>query len=160
MRKEYNLKLIKDYVEGNDLEDYNIDELENDYEFMISVIKYTNDKNIYNLCSDEVKNNYEFVKFIINYFKNDIEFIDKISEQYLLKLSGRFLDHRTVKFGSGAGPRLINECKTLYEFFVTKVLPSTPIPPMLSVTQTGSPLNNSLYSGALKKRTNLNFIIK
>ena len=31
--------------------------------------------------------------------------------------------------------------------------------PMLSVTHTGSPLNNSLYSGALKNLTILNFII-
>ena len=51
-------------------------------------------------------------------------------------------------------------CKTLNEFLVTNVLPSTPIPPMLSVTQTGSPLNNSLYSGARRNLTSLNFITK
>ena len=63
-------------------------------------------------------------------------------------------------FGSGAGPKFTKECNILKEFLVTKVLPSTPIPPMPSVTQTGSPLNNSLYSGVLKNLINLNFITK
>ena len=35
----------------------------------------------------------------------------------------------------------LNVCKYLNEFLVTNVLPSIPIPPILSVTQTGSPLN-------------------
>ena len=79
---------------------------------------------------------------------------------YLLNPSGNLVDHRTVKFGSGAGPKFSNVCKILNEFLVTNVLPSIPIPPILSVTQTGSPLNNSLYSGVLKNLTNLNFITK
>lgn len=83
MKKEYNLDLIRDYVEGNDIEEYSIDELENDYKFMISVIKYTNDKNMYDLCSDSVKYNYEFVKFMINYFKDDMVFIDKVADNYI-----------------------------------------------------------------------------
>ena len=77
-----------------------------------------------------------------------------------MKFSGNLSDHKTVKFGSGAGPKFVNVCKILKEFLVTKVLPSTPIPPTLSVTQTGSPLNSSLYSGARKKRIIRNFIIK
>ena len=77
-----------------------------------------------------------------------------------LNPSGSLVDHNTVKFGSGAGPKFSNVCKILKEFFVTKVLPSIPIPPILSVTHTGSPLNNSLYSGVLRNLTNLNFITK
>ena len=42
----------------------------------------------------------------------------------------------------------------------TSVLPSMPIPPIESVTQVGSPENNSLYSGVLANFTNLNFIMK
>ena len=75
-----------------------------------------------------------------------------------LKPSGNLVDHSTVRFGSGAGPKFCNVCSTLNEFFVTNVLPSIPIPPILSVTHTGSPLNSALYSGVLKNLTNLNFI--
>ena len=57
---KYNSKVVFDYINGNEIIDYNIDELEDDYEFMMMVINYTNDKNMYNLCSDEVKTNYEF----------------------------------------------------------------------------------------------------
>ena len=42
----------------------------------------------------------------------------KATTQYFLKFSGKFFDHNTVKLGSGAGPRLIRECKTLKEFLV------------------------------------------
>ena len=55
--KFYNKKLVFDYVVGNDLDDYEIDELENTPEFMIEVIKYTQDKKMYNFCSDNVKSN-------------------------------------------------------------------------------------------------------
>ena len=75
-----------------------------------------------------------------------------------LNPSGNCVDHSTVKFGSGAGPKFCNVCNTLNEFLVTNVLPSNPIPPILSVTHTGSPLNRALYSGVLKNLTNLNFI--
>ena len=43
---KYNNKLIEDYIQGNDIEGYNIDDLENDYDFMISVIVKSNDKNM------------------------------------------------------------------------------------------------------------------
>ncbi|CAC6893428.1 Uncharacterised protein [Staphylococcus aureus] len=67
-----------------------------------------------------------------------------IFAQYVLKLSGKRTDHNTVKFGSGAGPKLSNECKKRNEFFVTSGRPSIPTPPIDSVTQVGSPENNSL----------------
>ena len=82
------------------------------------------------------------------------------SAQKSLKLLGSLVDQRTVIFGSGAGPKFISVYNIRYEFLVTKVLPSIPIPPMDSVTQTGSPLNNSLYSGVRKKRIKRNFITK
>lgn len=74
----YDLKLINDYINGNDIEGYSIDELESNTDFMISVIKATNDKNFYNLCSKEVKNDYNFITFMINKFSDDHAFIDKI----------------------------------------------------------------------------------
>ena len=70
--------------------------------------------------------------------------------QYFLNPSGNFSDQRTVMFGSGADDKFVNVCKNLNDVFVTNVLPSSPIPPSTSVTQFGSPANNSLYSGVLK----------
>ena len=55
---------------------------------------------------------------------------------------------------------LYNVCKILNEFLVTNDLPSSPIPPIDSVTQTGSPENNASYSGVLKNLIILNFITK
>ena len=81
-----------------------------------------------------------------------------IFAQYFLKFSGNFSDHKIVMFGSGAVPKLINVCKYLYDVFVTNDLLSS-IPPIDSVTQVGSPANNSLYSGVLNWRAILSLII-
>src|SRR5690625_133877 len=83
-----------------------------------------------------------------------------IFAQYFLKFVGNSVDHKTVKFGSGAGPKLSNVCKKRYEFLVTSGRPSSAIPAIASVTQVGSPLNNSLYSGVLANLTNRNFMTK
>lgn len=83
MKNKYSEELIVDYIYGNDIEDYDIDDLENDYKFMMEVIKYTNDKNMYDLCSDEVKQEYEFVKFMIEMFKDDDNFIISVAHNYL-----------------------------------------------------------------------------
>lgn len=80
---KYGKKLIFDYITGNQINDYNIDDLENDYEFMKIIIDYTNDKNMYNLCSINVKKNYDFVKFIIDKFSYDIDFICNVADTYL-----------------------------------------------------------------------------
>lgn len=80
---KYSEELIVDYIYGNDIEDYDIDDLENDYKFMMEVIKYSKDKNMYDLCSDEVKQKYEFVKFMIEMFKEDDKFIISIANNYL-----------------------------------------------------------------------------
>ena len=76
-------QLIKDYINGEDIKEYTLEELENNYDFMLSVIKYTNDKKIYNLCSKNLKNNYGFIKEIIILFKYDFNFINKIAEIFI-----------------------------------------------------------------------------
>ena len=76
--KEYNIELILKYINGEDVEG-----AEDDYKFMISVIKYTKDKNMYELCSDNVKSTYEFVWFMIEEFKCDIEFLIDVVDYYL-----------------------------------------------------------------------------
>ncbi len=73
---------------------------------------------------------------------------------------GSFVDQSTVKFGSGAGPKLSKVCRYRKEVFVTRALPSIPTPPIDSVTQVGSPENSALYSGVLANFINRSFIIK
>ena len=73
-----------------------------------------------------------------------------ILAQYFLKLTGSVSAHKTVIFGSGAGPKLVKLCKYLKEFLVTSGFPLLETPPIASVTQVGSPANNSSYSGERK----------
>jgi hypothetical protein len=58
--------------------------------------------------------------------------------QKFLNHSGKEDDQRTVKFGSGEGPRLYKVCKNLNEVLVTFVLPSDNCPPITSVIHVGS----------------------
>lgn len=81
--KKIDIELIKKYVAGENIENYNLEELENDSAFMLAVINYSNDINIYNLCSENVKNDYNFVKQVILKFKNKKDFIIKIADYYL-----------------------------------------------------------------------------
>ena len=60
--------------------------------------------------------------------------------------------------GSGAVSKFSRVCKILNDVFVTKLLPFVSVPPILQVTQVGSPENNSSYSGVLKCLTSLSFI--
>lgn len=86
---KYNKKILGDYIYGNDI-DIDIEELENDWEFMLEVIKMTNDKNFYQLCSDKVKTNYNFVKEVILKFKEDQKFIYEVADIYLEKSENEF----------------------------------------------------------------------
>lgn len=85
---EYNseLGLVEAYVCGEDLPiGYDVDSLEDNYRFMIKVINYTDDKNMYNLCSERVKSTYEFVVFMVKKFCNDQVFVCGIVDEYLKK---------------------------------------------------------------------------
>lgn len=82
--KKYSEEILTKYINGEDIE-YNIEELENDTDFMIAVIHKTNDKNFYNLCGEEVKKDSRFIKYMINKFNNDIEFMCNISDYYFLQ---------------------------------------------------------------------------
>ena len=53
--KNIDASLIEKYINGDDLGEYSIEQLENDKDFMTSVINYTNDVKMYSLCSDELK---------------------------------------------------------------------------------------------------------
>lgn len=83
MNYNYDRKIIFNYVNGNDIKGYQIDQLEKDYKFMMDVINYTNDCKIYNLCSEEIKNNYEFVKFLVFKFSSNKKFICEVADYYI-----------------------------------------------------------------------------
>lgn len=95
MLYEYN-NLVWKYINGEEID--NIDELENDYKFMMKVIRISRDKNIYNLCSEEVKSNYEFVRFMIETFKSDKDFIDKIASGYFDKVGSSDITAKELYF--------------------------------------------------------------
>lgn len=83
MGKVYHLKLIYDYIGGNDTLGYSIDELENDPIFMLQVMRMTKDKRMYELCSDTVKHDYLFVRDVIHLFQDDLEFVESVARGYL-----------------------------------------------------------------------------
>jgi len=80
---KYDNKLIEDYIQGNDIEEYDIEDLENDYEFMISVFEKTNDKKMYNFCSDSLKKDYRLVKYLINKYNDDLDYITNVADNFL-----------------------------------------------------------------------------
>lgn len=67
--KKYTKKTVYDYLLGNNIDDYDIDELENDPEFMADVV--CRDINSYNLCSKEIRNNFIFVKKVLKHHNID-----------------------------------------------------------------------------------------
>ena len=80
---KYNLKLIVDYLNGNEIKGYTLEQLENDPEFMKQVIIACNDKKMYNMCSDKVKGDYDFAMFMIEKFYYDPYFIDEVAATFL-----------------------------------------------------------------------------
>lgn len=76
---KYSKKMLFDYISGNEIVGYNIDDLESDCTFIREVIDFSNDKKMYDMCDDNIKGNFEFVKFVINKFKDDKEFCTKVA---------------------------------------------------------------------------------
>ena len=81
--KKIDISLIKKYVNGEDLGEYSIEELENNTDFMISVISYTNDFKMYSACSEKVTKDYELVKYLVLKFKDNTEFITTVADHFL-----------------------------------------------------------------------------
>lgn len=78
--KKYTKQVVFDYLLGNDIEGFEIDELENDPEFMAEVV--CKDKKAYNLCSDEIKSDFNFTKKILERYKDDVDFALLIFSDY------------------------------------------------------------------------------
>ena len=83
----YDLKLVYDYIWGNDIEGYSIDELENNPDFMLLVLEKSKDKRMYDLCSDLVKSSYLFVRGVIDLFKDDLDFLSVVVNNYFNTLT-------------------------------------------------------------------------
>lgn len=81
--KKISEEIIKKYLLGEDIEEFSIEELENDSDFIFNVIDYSNDIKIYNLCSDSIKKDYFFVKKLIFRFKDNESFIINVADYYL-----------------------------------------------------------------------------
>lgn len=81
--EKYSKNLIMNYINGNDIDDYDINELENDKLFMTKVIEFSNDEKMYNFCSEKLKTDYEFIKYIILKFKNNVDFITSVADYFL-----------------------------------------------------------------------------
>jgi len=81
--KKYSKKIIMDYINGEDIDGYDLTELEDDVDFMMLVIIECNDKNMYNMCGDNLKRNFNFIKFLIKKFHDDKDFILMIGQEYM-----------------------------------------------------------------------------
>ena len=81
--KKYNYDDVNRYINGDDIDKFDIEDLENDPSFMIDVIKISNDYHFYDLCSDAVKTNIDFVEFYVEKFKDNIGLICKVADYYL-----------------------------------------------------------------------------
>lgn len=83
MSINYNETMVNDYIIGNDILEYELEELENDALFMSDVLIKSNDIKLYDFASDEVKKDYTFVKNVIEAFKDNEDFIIKVANYYL-----------------------------------------------------------------------------
>lgn len=83
--KKYTPKTIMDYINGNDIEDFELEELEDDESFMKAVINYTNDKKMFFMCSERLQNDFEFITFILYKFRQDKKWISSIADTFLEK---------------------------------------------------------------------------
>ncbi|MBQ3475387.1 MAG: hypothetical protein IJH20_04390 [Bacilli bacterium] len=68
-------------INYNELNKNNILSLENNPKLLAKLI--SKDHNIYSLCSKEIKENYYFILELIELCKNDIDFIQKVGDEFL-----------------------------------------------------------------------------
>ena len=80
---KYDKSIIRKYILGGEIKEFDIDELENDYEFMLQVLNETKDKKMLNLCSKEMLEKPKFILGLIRIFNDDIRFVFKISQDII-----------------------------------------------------------------------------
>lgn len=60
------------------------------------VLNYSNDFNLYHLCSDRLKKDHEFVKYLIYKFKDNIDFICDVADYYLSSVEDQILEMEII----------------------------------------------------------------
>lgn len=83
MSIKYNKTMVNDYIIGNDILEYELEELENDAKFMSDVMIQSKDIKMYDFASDDVKSDYYFVRTVIETFKENEDFIIEVADNYL-----------------------------------------------------------------------------
>lgn len=79
----YSKQTVFNYIFGNDIEEFELEDLENDAFFMTDVIKTTNDFKLYDFASDLVKQDFEFVRTVIEKYRDNTIFIMNVANTYL-----------------------------------------------------------------------------
>lgn len=79
----FDKKMVLNYIYGNDINQYSLEELENDALFMSEVIRLSKDKTVYEYAVHALKCNYIFVLKTIRTFSKDTEFIKNVADYYL-----------------------------------------------------------------------------
>ncbi len=81
MDKTEKKSIVDKYIEGYDFP--NIEMMENDMQFMLSVLKKTKDTKMMNFASEELLSNIDFIKECINIFSYTPKFVAKFIHDFL-----------------------------------------------------------------------------
>lgn len=76
--KKVSKKLVYDYIMGNDIPEEKLETLEDNQEFMLEVLKYTRDKEMFFFASDRLKEDVNFICKVANLFNTDYEFLEEL----------------------------------------------------------------------------------
>ena len=121
---KYPIKIIDKYVRSKELLSYDIEKLEDDFDFMTQVISFSDDINFYYLCSERLKLNSEFIYFLLYKFPSNDEFIwnaigyyiDKKKENDLLEVFETLLHVESI-FSVSKSSKLHDCRKLIYEMY-------------------------------------------
>ncbi len=80
--KKYDSKLIDDFINGKEINNYDLNMLHDNEAFMREVLFTTREKKYYMKCSDKLKRNSNFVIFVTNLFIDDEEFVTSIVDYF------------------------------------------------------------------------------
>lgn len=80
------VELVLNYINGEDLGEYNVEDLENSKGFMLDVLNYTKDPRMYKFCSSSLKSEHTFILGVIEIFKDDYKFVKQVASDYLSTL--------------------------------------------------------------------------
>ena len=79
----YDKAILDAFVLGHEITEYNVEELKDNYKFMLDAVRFSKNKRIYDMASARVKNNIDFVVGAIKVFKNDELFVRKLYNDFI-----------------------------------------------------------------------------